>query len=137
MSLWSAFALPSLTTILIVADFIARGRILTLRERQVLIAALALATIVFYPMAIGIVHVDAYRFGFTPWAPAVLAAIGVVIALRFPRIAVALLVMLVLFDLHALPSLNLFDYVLDPIGGIFAIVWTAVTFTWRHRSRTA
>jgi len=137
LSLWSAFALPSLTTLLIVADTIARHRILTFRERRVLIAAFAVAAIVFYPMAIGIVHVYAYRFGFTPWAPAALAAIGVAIAPRFPRIAIALLVMLVLFDLRALPSLNLFDYVLDPIGGIFAVAWTVVTFTWRRRSRTA
>lgn len=136
MSLWSAFALPSLTTLLIVADVIARGRILTLRERRVLIAAFAVAAIVFYPMAIGIVHVDAYRFGFTLWAPVALAAIGVAIAPKFPRMAIALVVMLVLFDVHALSSLNLFDYVLDPIGGIFAVVWTAVTFTWRRRSRT-
>jgi len=131
---WGAFALPSFTTLLWIADAISRHRILAPRERVWLVRGMAIVTIVFYPMAIGLVPVDAYRFGFTAWAPIALALIGIALAPRFFRLACALLVIVLLFDLHALPSLNLFDYVIDPIGGICAIGSTAITLAWRRRS---
>lgn len=137
MSLWSAFALPSLTTLLLIVDLIARRRILTPRDRALLIRAMALLTIVFYPMAIGVVHVDAYHFGYTAYAPAALAILAIAAAPRFFRIACALLVVLIAFDLHLLPSLNVFDYIIDPIGGLFAIGWTIATAITSLRRRVS
>lgn len=134
MNLWSAFALPSLTTLLLIVDWLSRHRLFTPRDRTLLIRGMAVLSIVFYPMAIGVVHVDAYRFGFTMWAPIALALIGIAIAPRFIRLACALLAIAIVFDLHALPSLNLFDYVIDPFGGLFAIAWSAITLVRRRRS---
>lgn len=132
---WAALAVPSLTTLLLVLDPIVRRAthidLLTRSDRKVLVPVVALFAIVFYPMAKGLLPFDVYRFGYTPWAPAVLALIGCIVAMRSMRVAAAIFVMLVALDVHLIPSNNVFDYVIDPVGGIAAIVtcvvWLGVT----------
>lgn len=132
---WAALAVPSLTTLLLVVDSIVRRathiELLTRADRRALVVFLATGALFFYPMAKGLLPFDAYRLGYTPWAPLVLAAIGVAVALRSVRIAAAILVALLAVDLHLIPSVNVFDYVIDPVGGIGAIVtclvWLVVT----------
>ena len=122
-AVWGAFALPSLTTIALLIDLVARHRLLPAADRRLLLYGMAVMSLIFYPMAIGLVHVDAYRFGYTPWAPFALAAIGCAIPPWRFRAAIVVLLTLVAFDVHLLPSMNLFDYVVDPFGGLFAIGW--------------
>jgi len=66
-----------------------------------------------------------YAFGFSRFAPLVLAILA--IASRRPRTAIAALLVLAAFDLHLLRSRNLFDYAVNPLVAVWAIAyWISV-----------
>ena len=123
----SIVGVPSITSIVLVLD-LALGRagrpLLFVSERRILLFVVAVVALVLYPSSLGYAALDVYRFGFSAAAPLVVAALGIWAALRREiRLASLALVILVALDLHLLPSVNAFDYVLDPIVGIVAIVY--------------
>src|SRR5207245_4889402 len=90
-----------------------------LADRGVLLAIEAAAFVILEPAALGFLPLDLYRLGFSPLAPLVIA---VVTAIVFrPRVALVILAALIAFDFHLLGSTNLWDYLVDPIGGVVAI----------------
>ncbi len=123
---------PSITTAALLADLAVRrsfGRtLLAPRERSVMVWFLAATSIAIYPAALGFVTIfDLYRVGFLAATPLILAALGVVLLLRRDhRAAAVVLVALLALDLRLLPSVNVFDYVVDPLGGIAALGWVAL-----------
>jgi hypothetical protein len=132
---------PSITTAALLADLALRrsfGRsLLASRERSTMLWFLAAASLAIYPMELGFVNVlDLYRTGFLAGTPLVLAALGVVLLFRrdYGTAAVVLLA-LVALDLRLLPSVNAFDYVVDPLGGLVAVGWAAVRATKSIASR--
>lgn len=96
-------------------------------ERRTLLVAMAALSLVLYPSALGYLNIDIYRLGFTFTAPLVLAAAGIVLAARRQfRLAGFVIAVLIALDVPLLPSANVFDYVVDPVGGLFAIGFVAL-----------
>ena len=95
-------------------------------ERNALLWTMAVVALVLYPTALGYINVDLYRLGFTTAAPLVIAVAGIALALRRNfRLAIVAAIALVALDVQLLPSSNVFDYVVDPIGGLFAVAWVS------------
>lgn len=126
---------PSITTAALLADLAVRrsfGRpLLASRERSMMLWFLAVTSIAVYPAVLGFVTIfDLYRVGFLAGTPLVLAALGVFLLFRRDyRAAGVVLVALLALDLRLLPSVNVFDYVVDPLGGVVALGWAAVRAT--------
>ncbi len=125
LALLRAF-IPSITSILLIADLIAPQRLKILcRDRRLLLGFAAAAAVVLYPSALGLVPLDLYSIGFAPVAPLILATVAACLADRHPRFSCAVLVILIAFDLHLLGGANLWDYVVDPFVGVIGLVWAA------------
>jgi hypothetical protein len=114
---------PSITLLALALDLLARRRLYSRRERSALLAFAAAASVILYSSTLGYLPVDVYRAGFSVWAPIALAVGAMAVAWRSPAIACTALVALVAYDIPVFRSVNLFDYVVDPILGIVAIVW--------------
>jgi hypothetical protein len=129
-TLASVVGVPSITSIVLLLDVIARraGRpLLFITERRVLLGFVAVAALVLYPTALGFTAVDLYRLGFSTAAPLGVALLGIFGLLRRQiRLAFLALVILIALDLQLLPSVNAFDYVIDPVVGLIAIGWASV-----------
>lgn len=120
---------PSVLLILLTADVVARrfGRpISTDSDRRLLLGGVSIASIALYPSALQLFPFDIYRVGFHPVTPLVIAIAGALIAARHPRLAVAILLTLIAFDLHLLAATNLWDYFLDPLLALIAVAWALV-----------
>lgn len=121
--------ISSITSITIVVDYaMARAfghSLLSADGRRMLVRYLAIGSLIFYPSALGVIRFDFYRFGFNGAAPGALAAVGILLAAR-RRFGLAIVVLLALLalDVQLLPTVNAFDYVIDPIGGLVAIGWS-------------
>jgi hypothetical protein len=89
-----------------------------------LLLGVALVGVVFYPMALGVSAFDPYRLGYAPvLMPALLCLVSIIAWLKAKRdLAIILLLPLLAFNLHLLESGNLWDYLLDPILLIYAVV---------------
>jgi peptidoglycan biosynthesis protein MviN/MurJ (putative lipid II flippase) len=120
---------PSVTLLVLVADLLARRlfhrALFSQRERSALLLVVAALSIVLYGSALGYIPIDAYRAGFSPWAPVVLAVVAAAVALRSLPLACTAVMALVAYDVPLFASVNLFDYVVDPILGVIALGYTA------------
>ena len=137
-------ALPSVTSILLVADLVARRfrrSILPDADRRLLLGGVSIAAVALYPSALQLFPIDIYRAGFHPVTPIVVAIVGAFIAGRHPRLAVFILLTLIAFDFHLLGATNLWEYLLDPLLALIAIGWALVRLIVlasekaRHRKR--
>lgn len=122
----SLLGTPSVTLLALLADLLVRHPLFSRRERGALLAFAAATSLVLYSSTLGYLPLNVYRAGFSMWAPVALALIAIVVAPRSLPIACTALVALVAYDLPLFASVNLFDYVVDPILGIVAIVWVLV-----------
>ena len=119
---------PSIASVALLADIALRRAydrpLLLADERRHLLWFMAVASLALYPSALGYVYADVYHVGFDWFAPPTVAAIGVLLAIRREyRLALLALVVLVSLDIELLPSNNVFDYVVDPVGGLCAMGW--------------
>ena len=80
--------------------------------------------IVFYPLALGLGFYDPYQLGFSPLYMSLLLCLLSLLAWFSARrsLAVIILLPLLAFNLHLLESGNLWDYLIDPIVLIYALV---------------
>ena len=99
-------------------------RLLAPATRNSLLLGVALVGVVFYPLALGMSAFDPYQLGYAPVLMSALLCLASIIAwLRTMRgLAIILLLPLLAFNLHLLESYNLWDYLLDPILLIYALV---------------
>lgn len=93
-------------------------------SRRYLLLGIALVGVAFYPLALGVSAYDPYQLGY---APLTLTALLVLLSLAawllsMRDLAFVLLLPLVAFNLHLLESSNLWDYLLDPVVLIYALV---------------
>ncbi len=90
-----------------------------------LCAIVLLLAVTLYPMALGVGAYDPYALGFRPSALlTVIAALGVLATLRGYLICKTIVVVVLIgYWLRVLDSQNLWDYLIDPILGIFAIIY--------------
>jgi hypothetical protein len=139
--LWPALALPSITSLIVVADLLARWAgvpFLRREERRLLLVCAAVVGVVLYAMTLALIRGDLYRLGFSPFAPIVLAIGAAIAAKSYPRLSISVLIVLIAFDVRLLRSANLFDYLVDPLLTLAALVWCALhawraVKSWRRR----
>ncbi len=103
-------------------------------SRQYLLRGVVIVGVLFYPFALGLGPVDPYHFGY---APAVMGVSLVLMSMgcwftRKRDLAVVLLLPLLAFNLQLLESGNLWDYVLDPVLFVYALV-QSVSYWWSNR----
>jgi len=116
---------PSVTLLALALDLLTRRRIFSARERRGLLLFATIVAPILYSSTLGYLPFDVYRLGFSPWAPIALAVIAIAVAPRSPAIACTALIALIAYDIPVFRSVNLFDYAVDPILGMIAIVYTA------------
>lgn len=129
----------SVLTLLVLADILSRRvrqhAVLGRDTRRLLLMAAAVVGVVFYPLALGVSPIDPYRWGYAPQAMvAVLCALSLIAWLKRARdLAMILLLPLLAYNLHLLESDNLWNYLLDPVLVVYALVQTTiVAFNRRH-----
>ncbi|HYM62090.1 MAG TPA: hypothetical protein VEZ11_14505 [Thermoanaerobaculia bacterium] len=125
-TIWSSLALPSVTSIVLLLDLLMRPfrlRLFSLEDRALVLRVVVAIALPLYATTLAYVPGDLYRLGFSPWLAALFALAAAIVAPRHPRVAVLTLLILVALDLELLPSLNSFDYLVDPIVGLVALVW--------------
>lgn len=128
----SIIALVIFTNILIKRLF--DIRILSPLSRQYLLRGVALVGVLLYPFALGFGSVDPYHFGYAPsWMSVLLILASIACWVTGMRdLAVVLLLPLLAFNLQILESVNLWDYVLDPVLFMYALA-QSVTFLLTDR----
>jgi len=119
----------SVTTLLLLAASVATTvsgrRVLARREHAIGCAAIVAAAAYLYPMALGIGPFDPYALGYasTPFAVA-LALLGLLAWwARFYRLLWALVAAAAAFIFGPLDSANLWDYLVDPLVAVYALLW--------------
>ena len=118
----------SVLTLVILTNILAQRlfnfNLLNPASRTILLLGVVLLGVVFYPLALGLSLLDPYHFGYTPSDMTVLlVSVSVIAWLRGQRaLAVVILLPLLAFDLRLLESANLWDYLLDPILFIYAVI---------------
>ena len=122
---------PSIPLLALLLDLVLRRRLFTPRERRALLSFAAASAIVLYSSTLGYLPLDVYRAGFSTWAPLLLAAAALALAPRSLPLALTALATLVAYDLPLFTSVNLFDYAVDPILGMIAIVWAVLMIAGR------
>jgi len=124
----SAVGDPGVLTMVIFANILSQrlsGRnLLAPAARDSLLLGVIVIGVVFYPMALGVGAYDPYHFGFAPVVlPVLVGLVSVVAWFRARRdLAIVLLLPLIAFNLNLLESVNLWDYLLDPILFFYAVV---------------
>lgn len=111
--------------------------LLGVASRKLLLMGIVMIGIVFYPLALGLTACDPYQLGYTPVLLSVLL-VSLSLMLWFVRhrdLAVILLLPLVAYNLHLLESTNLWDYLLDPVLLIYALIQTLVGFKLLQNNR--
>lgn len=93
-------------------------------SRNTLLFGVILVSVVFYPMALGASLADPYYYGYAPTGMALLLCMVSLLAWIKARRdwAIILLLPLLGFNVHLLESANLWDYLLDPVLFIYAVV---------------
>lgn len=92
--------------------------------RNSLLLGVALVGAAFYPLALGVSAFDPYRLGYTPvLMTALLSLVSIIAWLRAKRgLAIIMLLPLLAYNMHLLESTNLWDYLLDPVLLIYALL---------------
>ena len=137
---WSAVGTPSITALALLSDAVLRRHgmpLLPSADRSLLLAIAAACFIILEPAALGYLPFDLYRLGFSPVAPLLIAIIAAVLLARGrPAVACVILATLVAFDFRLLGSANLWDYLIDPIVGVAALIILGAKGSLRARART-
>lgn len=108
----------------ILAQRLFNHKLLAPATRNNLLLGVALVGVVFYPLALGVSVFDPYPLGYSPLLmSALLCLFSVVAWMKSKRdLAIILLLPLIAYNLHLLESANLWDYLLDPVLLIYALV---------------
>ena len=123
---WSALALPSITSLILIADLLARWTgipLLGRQERGALLVGAAIGGVILYAGTLAAIPFDCYRWGFSPYSGLAVAIGALIVARSHPGLSVSALIVLIAFDLRLLPSANLFDYLVDPFLTLAALGW--------------
>ncbi len=118
------FSLGSIAFMFLYWARIALGRsVFSEREQRVGCVLILMTMAAFYPASLGLTHSDPYRFGYQPtYLLAVLALATLAAWLANLLLPVFLVtVSLVGYSLGCLESSNLWDYLFDPMLGLFAL----------------
>jgi hypothetical protein len=129
----------SITTLVLLALALMRtlsGKVLLDEaDRHKTLQAFAIATILFYPFALGFTMLDPYRLGYgNLWFMAALLALAIWSSLRYSTFfAVCIALGVAAWSADWYESTNLWDYLLDPWLAIY--VWAVQVKYWLARLR--
>ena len=103
-------------------------------SRQYLLWGIVITGTLFYPFALGVGSVDPYHYGFAPVGLSVLLTLLSIVSWIAGKrdLAVVVLLPLLSFNLQMLESGNLWDYVIDPVLFMYALV-QSVNYFWKNR----
>lgn len=106
-------------------------------SRSSLLLGVVLVGLVFYPLALGVSAYDPYQLGYSPiWLAVLLLLFSLMAWFRAKRdLAIFLLLPLLAFNLHLLESSNLWEYLLDPVLLIYALVQILLGFKFIQSKR--
>lgn len=129
----------------ILAQRLSDHRLLDSATRNRLLSGVVVVGVVFYPLALGVSKFDPYRLGYDPvLMTAILCLVSVFAWMKAYRgLAIILPLPLIAFNLQLLESTNLWDYLLDPIVMIYAVVQSAFyikflrTVKWSRRMKNS
>ena len=93
----------------------------------------AIASIVLYPMALGLTVMDPYSLGWKPELPVVVATAAIILILRRKRFGIILILPFVGFLLRLQESHNFWDAVIDPFYGGMALIISAALLVKKIR----
>lgn len=130
----------SVFTLVLLADIAIRRwwnhALLAPATRKTMLLGAAVVGVVFYPLALGISPFDPYRLGFAPALLVGVLCLGSISAwlLRARGLAVILLLPLLAYNLHLLEADNLWNYLLDPVLVIYALVQIVVAALARRKA---
>ncbi|MCX6338692.1 MAG: hypothetical protein NTX71_02085 [Candidatus Aureabacteria bacterium] len=117
-------------------------RILPVADLSAMLCTLAIAGLILYPSAMGLVPIDIYRLGYRPTGLLLLLMLLALWAWASKRnmAAFAAIIAIAAFDLHLAESDNLWDYLTDPLATFWAWGWVLSVLcagVWRrtHRAR--
>lgn len=108
----------------ILAQRLFNHKLLAPAARNGLLLGVALVGVVFYPLALGVSVFDPYQLGYSPLLMSVLLCLASIVAwMKSKRdLAIILLLPLIAYNFHLLESANLWDYLVDPVLLIYALV---------------
>lgn len=118
----------SILTLLLFLNILAQRlfdrNLLASATRNILLLGVIPVGMVFYPLALGVSEFDPYRLGYSPVLMTAMLSLASISAWMRAKqgLAIILLLPLIAFNLHLLESANLWDYLLDPILLIYAVV---------------
>lgn len=105
-------------------------------DLQPLFIPIALASLIFYPLTLGLSRWDPYVIGYQPLVPSImlaLAGIGLVYFRKYLS-AFFLAIVLVAYLIHLQESDNLWDYLLDPLLAVVLWIWLLKSLVAKIRS---
>ena len=126
----------SITTMVLLSatlsETLLRQKLIDTRERLLLCLVIAVAAIVLYPSAYGILSFSTYALGFgsLPFISALLLLAIIFTAFQKHMAALIIFLSALAFDLNLLSTGNLWDYLIDPLVVIYAVVIAAI---WAFR----
>ena len=108
-----------------VVQYVDGKRYFAQREQTVIMATAVLGGSFLYPAALGLTYFDPYALGYSsPWLAVVLLVLAVgAWYLRLEWLAALVLVAVVARLGGALESRNLWDYLIDPLLLLYALLW--------------
>jgi len=114
----------------ILSQRLIKRNFITADTRKKLLLGVVMAGLVFYPLALGVSSFDPYRLGYSPvFLVALLCLASIIAWLRAQReLAIILLLPLLAYNLEIFESPNLWDYLLDPLLLVYAVVQILATF---------
>ena len=86
----------------------------------------SIASLILYPMGLGLTAHDSYEWGWEPILPLATAAVATILLLQGNRFGVILLLGLGVFAMGAMESGNLWDVLLDPVVGAASLAASVV-----------
>lgn len=98
-------------------------------NRYVLLLSVLGAAVFLYPMTMGLTFYDPYLLGYGSYSFAAVVLLVALIswAIRAYVTAAALLLAMVAYSVGLYESRNLWDYLIDPVVVLYAILWLAAT----------
>lgn len=114
------------------------GNLIMASSRKIFLSGIALIGLVFYPLALGVSSFDAYHLGYSPILMVVsLCLLSIVAWLNGNRdLAIILLLPLLAYNFKILESVNLWDYLLDPILLVYAVMQCLPVFNFLSFKKT-
>ena len=122
----------SITTIMLLSaslsETLLQRRLIDTRERLLICLAIIAAGIILYPSAYGMLSFSTYQFGFGSLSFAIaLMLLAILFTVFRKHLALSLIILSVLaFDLNLFSTGNLWDYLIDPLVVIYAVVTVTI-----------